>query len=74
MAFYSFVVMNDSGDVVVIPENLLTLDTGRNVFSTQVEDVEHFVDQLRQMGVRVTAQHRLDEHDLIEDPPDLLPE
>ncbi len=71
MGFFSLIVDNQSGDVVMIPEHYLVLDTGRNVFNTQVENVELFVKALRQEGVRVVQMNCLDEFEAV-DPPKLL--
>ena len=66
MGFYSFVAINESGDVVTIPKHFLVLDTGRNVFNTQVEDVGAFTELLKQHGVLVTTTHKLDDFDPVE--------
>ena len=66
MAFYSFIVFNESGDVVTIPKHLLVLDRGRNVFSAVVNDLEAFTETLKTAGVRVHQSTRLDEYDAVD--------
>jgi hypothetical protein len=71
MGFYSLIVDNQSGDVVMIPEHYLVLDTGQNVFNTQIENPDLFVKALREEGVRIVQMNCLDEFESV-DPPKQL--
>lgn len=60
MGFYAMTVMNCSGDVVAFPEHFLLLDTGRNTFNIQVNDLDAFVQKLRDQDVFLVTQVQLD--------------
>lgn len=68
MGFYSFVVFNDSGEVVSLPEHFLILDTGQNAFNIQLNETEPFLCKLGEADVRVEKMNRLDEHEQLEPP------
>ena len=60
MAFYSFIVNNESGDVVTLPSHYLVLDMGRTAFNARVDDLARFTDTLDTKGVRVLQAFCLD--------------
>jgi len=69
--FYSFVVQ--CKEEIVIPEYLVTLDQGVNVFNVVVKDLDGFLRQLQEAGVMVQQVHRLEEeafHRLEEETPE----
>lgn len=59
MGYYSIVAV--ARTPVAIPEPMLMLDTGRNVFPVQIEDLEAFLKLLSDEGVQVQEVHRLDQ-------------
>lgn len=61
MAYYSFVVV--AKHPVGIPSPLVLLDTGRNVFSAEVSDIEAFKETLADANVSLKELHRLDAHE-----------
>lgn len=69
MGFYSLVAFNDSGDIVQLPGQFFVLDMGKNVFNTQVDDIDGFVASLKAKGVRVERVNRLDVFETVEPPP-----
>ena len=66
MGHYSFVVINESGDIVSIPQNFLLLDEGQNVFNAQVDDLDKFVADLKVKGVRVVRTYGLNEFETVD--------
>lgn len=44
---------------------MVQLDTGVNVFTVVVENLEDFIQQLKDEGVEVRSHHRLDDHQKI---------
>ncbi len=80
MGFYSLIVM--APREVPLPEYLVYLDRGRNVFNTTVADLEAFKKTLGDHGVQILQVNRLDEYEVVEperdptddaEPPTLLP-
>ena len=61
MHYYSMVVV--SPDVLGVPEKLLTLDRGRNVFCIMLEDYDSFSKSLIGLGVQIVQATRLDDHE-----------
>lgn len=64
MGFYSFIV--NSPDEVPLPEYLIYLDPGRNVFNTTVNDLDAFTKRLAEAGVEILQCNRLDEFEQAE--------
>lgn len=58
MPYYSFVV--DSPEPTGVPKPMVMLDTGLNVFSAQVDNIDDFIQHLRDKGVEVKQCTRLD--------------
>lgn len=58
MAYYSFVVI--APQPLVVEHPVVLLDTGLNVFSAVVDDIDSFVEWLRDNGVDVKQFSRLD--------------
>lgn len=58
MGYYSFIAV--ARQPVAIPDPMVMLDTGRNVFTAQTDDLEAFLKQLVEEGVVVQQVHRLD--------------
>ena len=73
MGFYSFVVRNNTGDIVVVHEHFLAFDVGRNVFNTQVDDLRAFTEKLDGLGVKIITVNCLDVGTSDETPPWALP-
>lgn len=60
MGFYSIVAV--AKQPVAIPDPLILLDKGRNVFTVRTDDLEELRAKLRTEGVEIVQAHRLDEH------------
>ena len=61
MAYYSFVVT--AKYPVGIPQPLVLLDTGHNVFNAEISDIEEFKSLLENEDVVIKEMHRLDAHE-----------
>ena len=61
-AYYSFIVAVHD-EMVHLPEYLLVLGGGTNVFTLLVEDITEFRSRLSDLGVEVIQANRLDETD-----------
>lgn len=68
MGFYSFIVV--APGEVPLPDYLVYLDTGRNVFNATVNDLDAFKQCLSDEGVQILQVNRLDEFEPV-DPTDL---
>jgi hypothetical protein len=64
MGFYSFIVV--SPEEVPLPEYMVYLDHGRNVFNAVVNDIEQFHRRMDEYGVKVLQVNRLDKYEPIE--------
>lgn len=64
MGFYSFIVM--APDEIPIPEHVIYLDAGRNVFNVMLEDIDAFKQRLTDAGVEILQVNRLDEYEQVE--------
>lgn len=64
MGYYSFKVR--SRTEVDLPEHMVTIGEGVDVFSARIDDVEAFQESLSLEGVQVLERHRLDDHEAIE--------
>jgi hypothetical protein len=69
--FCSFKVR--SPDVLAIPGQMNTLDTGINVFSAEVPDLDAFRGSLEALGIEVLEVHRLDDLEPVTPEMSLLP-
>ena len=58
MGYYSIVAV--ARQPVAIPDPLVLLDTGLNVFTAQTDDLEGMLDALKNEGVTVKKVNRLD--------------
>lgn len=66
--FYSFIVLAD--DELPLPEYLIYLEPGRNVFNALLKtDLDTFTNFLMEHGVKVVQANRLDVHEKV-DPSD----
>ena len=63
MPHYSFKVWAE--DDVILPKYFLTIGQGCDVFNQVVPDLDKFVEELREEGVRVLAHYRLDDFEEI---------
>jgi hypothetical protein len=72
MGFYSFVVI--SPEELPLPEYLVHLDTGRNVFNAAVNDIDTFRKRLADAKVRIVQENRLDDHKPIPTEPEPYPD
>lgn len=61
MAYYSFVVI--AKHPVGIPQPLVLLDTGLNVFNAEVSNLEEFKSLLENEDVFIKETNRLDAHE-----------
>jgi hypothetical protein len=61
MGFYSFIVV--APGEVSLPEYLIYLDHGRNVFNATVDDIDEFRRRLSDQGVKILQENRLDQYD-----------
>jgi hypothetical protein len=64
MGFYSFIVR--SPGEVPLPDYMIYLDHGQNVFNALVEDLDGFKKLLASEGVSVLQVNRLDEYEQVE--------
>jgi hypothetical protein len=64
MGFYSFIVL--APDEVPLPAQMLCLDRGRNVFNATIDDIEAFRKLLRDQGVEILKENRLDEYEVVD--------
>lgn len=60
MGFYSIVAV--AKQPVAVPEPLILLDRGRNVFTVHTEDLEGLREKLKTEGVEIVQANRLDDH------------
>jgi hypothetical protein len=72
MGFYSFIVI--SPEELPLPEYLLHLDTGRNVFNAAINDIDTFKKRLSDSKVRIIQMNRLDDHKPIPTEPEPYPD
>lgn len=61
MAFYSFTAI--AQQPVGIPDPMILLDKGLNVFTAHTDDLDGLLKQLEDEGVTVTQVNRLDQHE-----------
>ncbi len=61
MAYYSFIVV--AKHPVGIPQPLVLLDTGINVFNAEISDLEEFKALLENEDVLIKETNRLDAHE-----------
>ena len=61
MGFYSFIVV--SPDVIQLPEYVICLDHGRNVFNATVNDLDRFKARMSELNVEILQVNRLDEYE-----------
>ncbi len=61
MGFYSFVV-HSPGEIVLAKQEKI-LERGMNAFNALVDDVDTFVQQLKDNGAKVLQVYQLDEHE-----------
>jgi len=52
-----------------LPEHKVNLDSGMNVFSVYVDDVDSLVEHLQSQGVTVQSVHALDQFESVPPPP-----
>jgi hypothetical protein len=69
MGFYSFKVYSTAE--VDLPEHLVTVGVGQDVFLARVEDLDAFKERLQLEGISVIQVHQLDAHEAIEPVPEI---
>jgi hypothetical protein len=69
MPFFSFKVWSNSE--VDLPEHLVTIGEGQDVFCARVEDLDSFTEQLRRYGIRVIQVTQLDDLEAITPVPEV---
>jgi hypothetical protein len=70
VGFYSIIAV--AKQPVAVPDPLILLDRGRNVFTVHTEDLEELREKLKAEGVEIVQANRLDDHQPL-DPQETLP-
>lgn len=69
MGFYSFIVM--APGEVVIPEQLIYLEAGQNVFNAAIDDIGAFLKRLADDDVEIIQMNQLDNYEMADEPLDI---